>query len=60
MTYYNPLLSYGLEKFAEDCERIGISGLIIPDLPLEEMDSSKSTYANRCSNCATCIFNKSL
>ncbi|PZX07530.1 tryptophan synthase alpha chain [Psychrobacillus insolitus] len=38
MTYYNPLLSYGLEKFAEDCERIGISGLIVPDLPVEEMD----------------------
>ena len=38
MTYYNPLLSYGLEKFAEDCEHSGISGLIVPDLPVEEMD----------------------
>ncbi|MEK3937076.1 tryptophan synthase subunit alpha [Sporosarcina sp. FSL W7-1349] len=36
MTYLNPVLSYGLETFARDCEATGISGLIIPDLPLEE------------------------
>lgn len=38
MTYYNPVLSYGLEKFAVDCERIGIGGLIVPDVPVEESD----------------------
>ncbi len=36
MTYYNPLLSYGLEQFAQQCEKLGIAGLIVPDLPLEE------------------------
>ncbi|MES0329514.1 MAG: tryptophan synthase subunit alpha [Dehalococcoidales bacterium] len=36
MTYYNPVLSYGLEKFARECRRSGIAGLIIPDLPPEE------------------------
>ena len=36
MTYYNPVLSYGLEEFSRDCRRSGIAGLIIPDLPPEE------------------------
>lgn len=38
MTYLNPLVAYGLEKFAEDAAAAGISGCIIPDLPLEEED----------------------
>ncbi len=38
MTYLNPLVAYGLEKFAEDAADAGISGCIIPDLPLEEED----------------------
>jgi tryptophan synthase alpha chain len=36
MTYFNPVLQYGLESFAEDCQRHGIDGIIIPDLPVEE------------------------
>ncbi|QUG41632.1 tryptophan synthase subunit alpha [Psychrobacillus sp. INOP01] len=36
MTYYNPLLSYGLEQFAQACDKLGIAGLIVPDLPVEE------------------------
>ncbi len=36
MTYFNPVLSYGLEKFCTACTRSGIDGLIIPDLPPEE------------------------
>ena len=36
MTYYNPVFSYGLEKFCEDCAQSGIDGLIIPDLIPEE------------------------
>ena len=36
MTYYNPVLSYGLEEFCRDCQRSDIAGLIIPDLPPEE------------------------
>lgn len=36
MTYLNPVLSYGIETFARDCQASGISGLIIPDLPMEE------------------------
>lgn len=36
MTYYNPLLSFGLEQFAQACENLGISGVIVPDVPMEE------------------------
>ena len=38
MTYLNPLVAYGIKKFAEDAANSGISGCIIPDLPLEEED----------------------
>ncbi len=36
MGYYNMIYARGLEKFAEDCSRSGISGMIVPDLPPEE------------------------
>lgn len=36
MTYYNPVLNYGLEDFCQACVHAGVSGLIIPDLPPEE------------------------
>jgi len=35
-TYLNPLLCFGFEKFCEMASKAGVSGLIIPDLPLEE------------------------
>ena len=36
MGYMNPFLQYGFEALAERCKRLGIYGLIIPDLPLDE------------------------
>lgn len=36
MGYINPILSYGLEKFAADAAAAGVDGLIVPDLPPEE------------------------
>ena len=35
-TYFNPLLRFGFEKFCKQASSVGVSGLIIPDLPLEE------------------------
>ena len=35
-SYLNPLLSFGFEKFCEMASNAGVSGLIVPDLPLEE------------------------
>ncbi len=39
MGYANPLLSYGIEKFADESRIIGLNGLIVPDIPLDEFDS---------------------
>ncbi|WP_406676213.1 tryptophan synthase subunit alpha [Moorella sp. ACPs] len=36
MSYYNPLLQYGLTALAADLAAAGVDGLIVPDLPLEE------------------------
>ncbi len=36
MSYFNPVLNYGLEEFSIACTGSGIDGLIIPDLPPEE------------------------
>ncbi|MBO4375307.1 MAG: tryptophan synthase subunit alpha [Lachnospiraceae bacterium] len=38
MTYANVVYSYGSERFISSCSRIGIDGLILPDLPFEEKD----------------------
>jgi len=39
MCYANPLLALGAERFADGLAAAGISGLIVPDLPLEESDA---------------------
>ncbi len=38
MSYLNPVLQYGYERFAKDAAACGIDGLIVPDLPLEESE----------------------
>ncbi len=38
MTYYNPLFSYGIERFVQDAVTAGVDGLIVPDLPPEESE----------------------
>jgi len=43
MTYFNPVFSYGLEKFSSACASSGVSGLIIPDLPPEEGSELETT-----------------
>ena len=35
-TYYNPILSYGPERFAADAAAAGVDGLLVVDLPPEE------------------------
>ncbi|MDR9458502.1 MAG: tryptophan synthase subunit alpha [Salegentibacter sp.] len=36
MGYFNPILQFGVEAFCQSCAAVGIDGLIIPDLPVEE------------------------
>ena len=38
MMYYNTIVNYGVEAFAEKCDECGVDGLIVPDLPLEEQE----------------------
>ena len=37
MSYYNPVFHYGLARFASDAADAGVDGVVIPDLPAEEM-----------------------
>jgi tryptophan synthase alpha chain len=47
MSYLNPLLAYGLDRLPEDAARAGVSGFIVPDLPLEECDDVRVALAAR-------------
>jgi tryptophan synthase alpha chain len=38
MTYYNPVLAFGLEAFARSAVDAGVDGVIVPDLPHEEAE----------------------
>lgn len=38
MSYYNPLLAFGLRPFAEAAAAAGVDGVIVVDLPPEEAD----------------------
>ena len=42
MVYANLVIARGLERFADDLAAHGISGLIVPDLPLEESDGVRA------------------
>nr|YP_010619032.1 Tryptophan synthase alpha subunit [Pterosiphonia complanata]WAX03045.1 Tryptophan synthase alpha subunit [Pterosiphonia complanata] len=37
-TYYNPILVRGLSRFIQEISTFGVKGLVIPDLPIEEID----------------------
>ena len=37
-TYYNPIYYRGIESFLKQVKEAGVSGLVVPDLPLEEAE----------------------
>lgn len=39
MGYLNPVLQYGFERFCADAKQAGISGIILPDLPITEYEN---------------------
>jgi tryptophan synthase alpha chain len=43
MTYVNPILAYGQERFAADAAAAGVTGFIVPDLPVDEADAWLAT-----------------
>jgi tryptophan synthase alpha chain len=36
MGYANPVLNYGVKNFANDAKSVGVNGVIIPDVPINE------------------------
>jgi tryptophan synthase alpha chain len=42
MGYFNPIMSYGVERFCADAAEAGVDGLIVVDLPPEEADAMDS------------------
>jgi tryptophan synthase alpha chain len=41
MTYANPIYTYGTERFMENCRKVKIDALIVPDVPFEEKEELK-------------------
>ncbi len=46
-TYSNPLLKFGMESFCEEAAKVGASGFVVPDLPLEEAERLSPIAAKR-------------
>lgn len=47
MCYANPILVCGLERFLDNLVEVGVSGLIVPDLPLEEAQAARAACSGR-------------
>lgn len=39
MGYLNPVLQYGFKRFCAEAARVGVDGLILPDLPMHEYET---------------------
>jgi tryptophan synthase alpha subunit len=47
MGYYNPIHSFGVKRYAEQCQRVGVDGLIAVDLPGTESSVLAAECADR-------------
>lgn len=47
MGYINPVMQYGVEKFAQDASDAGVDGMILPDLPMDEFVESYKELFDR-------------
>ena len=47
MGYLNPIIHYGFEDFCRECVRVGIDGMIIPDLPFKDYQETFKPIADR-------------
>ncbi|MEX0882960.1 MAG: tryptophan synthase subunit alpha [Cyclobacteriaceae bacterium] len=36
MGYLNPIVQYGMEAFCKKCQEVGVDGVILPDLPMQQ------------------------
>lgn len=45
MGYLNPIIQFGMEAFCKKCKELGIDGLILPDLPMQQyLDEYKEIF----------------
>jgi len=42
LSYYNPILSMGLDRFLKKARESGVDGIVVPDLPVEESDEFRN------------------
>ncbi|HIS73461.1 TPA: tryptophan synthase subunit alpha [Candidatus Galligastranaerophilus intestinavium] len=54
LTYLNPIFNYGYELFFQKCNKLGVEGVIIPDLPYEEKEEVQ-TFAQKYGVDVICI-----
>ncbi len=47
MGYINTVLQFGIEQFYKKCHEVGVDGLILPDLPLEEYNNTHKPLAEK-------------
>ena len=43
LTYYNPILAIGIERFMRNATDNGVNGIVVPDLPMEESGNFRDT-----------------
>ncbi|TDQ15245.1 tryptophan synthase alpha chain [Algoriphagus boseongensis] len=45
MGYLNPIIQFGMEEFCQKCKEVGVDGLIVPDLPMQQyLDEYKALF----------------
>ena len=44
MGYLNPVMQMGIEKFCKACKKVGVDGVILPDLPFLEYQNYKQIF----------------
>ena len=47
MGYLNPIMQFGFENFCKECNRVGVDGMIIPDLPMADFLAEYKEIAER-------------
>ena len=47
MGYLNPILQFGFDTFCAECARVGVDGMIIPDLPMVDYINQYKAIAER-------------
>ena len=47
MGYLNPIIQFGFETFCKECHRVGVDGMIVPDLPMADFLAEYKEIASR-------------